>query len=274
MDTKYLPKEICGIISNYCSTFLTICENIINILPMIDKNILYNVEHITPNTLKELLKYPKFDPNLIDISPIIDKRNDHDYTNYHILSFFIDENNIEIVKLLLDDKKVNPCFGENNDDAISLAVFNNNVEIVKLLLDDKRINPCMNENYILRQSCRFGYTEIVKLIFEDGRVDLSLYTDSTIKRASLCGYKEIVKLYIDNVELDENIYDYIVMTSLKNKQYEIIVDLILKNKIELILENKIEPTFSNSHITRIISNPDIDAIKFLLDKQKINNNSV
>lgn len=40
----------------------------------------------------------------------MDKRNDHDYTNYHILSFFIDENNIEIVKLLLDDNTVNILF--------------------------------------------------------------------------------------------------------------------------------------------------------------------
>ena len=56
---------------------------------------------------------------------------------------------IEIVKLLLNDKRVNPA--ANMDQAIGSAAANGHIEIVKLtLLADKRVNPADNNNYALR----------------------------------------------------------------------------------------------------------------------------
>ncbi len=72
MDIEFkLPKEICGIMSNYYLSFIAICDNIDYILPLIDKKILYEPRYFKPKLLKILLKHKKFDYTSISISLIL-----------------------------------------------------------------------------------------------------------------------------------------------------------------------------------------------------------
>ena len=62
---------------------------------------------------------------------------------------------IEMVKLLLDDKRINPAAGNNYGNceftltlctAIQWAAENGQTEVVKHLLDDTRVDPAADDN--------------------------------------------------------------------------------------------------------------------------------
>jgi len=74
----------------------------------------------------------------------------------------IREGNVEAVKLLLADKRVDPGAAKNW--AIGWASSYGDTEIVKLLLTDDRVDPTNGDNYAIRLASRKGYLDIVKLL--------------------------------------------------------------------------------------------------------------
>lgn len=77
----------------------------------------------------------------------------------------------EVVKLLLNDPRVDPSVSYNS--AIRFASRNGHSEVVKLLLDDPRVDPSADDNEALRQASQNGHIEVVKLLLADSRVDPS-----------------------------------------------------------------------------------------------------
>jgi ankyrin repeat protein len=63
---------------------------------------------------------------------------------------------------------------KDNNFAILLASGNGNLEIVKLLLKDKRVNPAARNNLAIQCASYNGYLEVVKLLLSDKRVRDSL----------------------------------------------------------------------------------------------------
>ena len=81
---------------------------------------------------------------------------------------FLDD--VDAVKLLLSDSEVKPDV--NNSQALRDAVKSNNVEVVKMLLDDDREHrslPDANDSEALREAVKSGNLEIFKLLFNDNR---------------------------------------------------------------------------------------------------------
>ena len=76
---------------------------------------------------------------------------------------------IEVVKLLLQDPKVDPSYQYNY--AIIWASFNGHIEVVKLLLQDPRVDPSDQDNESIRLASKYGYINIIKLLLQDPRVD-------------------------------------------------------------------------------------------------------
>src|SRR5690349_2933275 len=70
--------------------------------------------------------------------------------------------NLEIIKLLLNEKRVDPS--ADNNDAIRIACMNGYLDIVKLLLDDERVDPSANNNFAIIYACKNGHFDIVKLL--------------------------------------------------------------------------------------------------------------
>jgi hypothetical protein len=73
------------------------------------------------------------------------------------------------VKLLLQDKRVNPSDRENY--AVRAASENGHVDVVKLLLQDKRVNPAAWENYAACNASEYGHCDVLELLLADPRVD-------------------------------------------------------------------------------------------------------
>ena len=98
------------------------------------------------------------------------------------------------IRLLLADPNVDPSFPIGNGYAILDASENGYFEIVKLLLNDKRINPAIGYNYAISGSSKNGHIEIVKLLLNDKRVDPSQGHSYTIRQAHANGHKNVVEL--------------------------------------------------------------------------------
>ncbi len=103
---------------------------------------------------------------------------------------YITENNLEKVKLLLQDEKLDPCY--KNNFAIRYSTQNRNLDMIKLLIKDKRIDPSANKNISIKDAYYYKHNNIVQCLWQDERVRNSLEND----------YKELYnKLIIkDNVE--------------------------------------------------------------------------
>ena len=67
-------------------------------------------------------------------------------------------NHIEIVKLLLQDPRVDPC-----------DKYNITIIVVKLLLQDSRVDPSDHNNLAIRWASQNGHIEVVKLLLQDPR---------------------------------------------------------------------------------------------------------
>jgi hypothetical protein len=87
--------------------------------------------------------------------------------NYAI-SWAAEKGHLEVVKLLLEDKRVDP--GDCDNYAIRWAAENGHLEVVKVLLKDKRVDPGASDNYAIRWAAEKGHLEVVKLLKKDPRV--------------------------------------------------------------------------------------------------------
>jgi hypothetical protein len=135
---------------------------------------------------------------------------------------------IEIVKLLLADKRVDPSAEYNY--AIIWASYNGYTEIVKLLLADDRVDPSANNNYAIRYTANKGHIEIVKLLLNDKRVDPSAEYNYAIRYAAENGHIEIVKMLLADDRVDPSAdNNYVIRFAASYGQTEI-VKLLLADK--------------------------------------------
>jgi len=119
--------------------------------------------HIKKNDLKEVtirLNHP--DVNVA--------RSDN-----HALGLAAQYGHIDILKLLLKDKRVDPS-GDNNW-AIRFASENGKYESVKLLLKDKRVDPSACSNDAISYALKRKHLVIVDLLWSDKRVKRTLKKD-------------------------------------------------------------------------------------------------
>jgi len=74
------------------------------------------------------------------------------------------------IKTLLE--KCDPA--DNNNEAIRVAASNGYTEIVKVLLQDNRVNPADENNHAIIWAALYGHTDTVKVLLQDTRVDATM----------------------------------------------------------------------------------------------------
>ena len=92
--------------------------------------------------------------------------------------------------------------GGCSDYTMMKAIQKDKTEVVKLLLQDKRVDPSAEDNYAIRWASANGYTDIVKLLLEDERVDPSAGDNYAIRWASANGREEVVKLLLKDKRVE------------------------------------------------------------------------
>ena len=104
------------------------------------------------------------------------------------------------------------------------AIENNDIEIISILLNDKQIDPTMDKNWAIRYCSKYGYIDIVKLLLKDKRVSPSDHHNDAIDLASENGHINIIKLLwscksVKNTLNKNNLilYNQLIKQDIKNK---------------------------------------------------------
>ena len=108
-------------------------------------------------------------------------------------------NELEVVKTLLTDDRINPAAIDHM--AIRLASQHGNV--VKLLLADPRVDPSINVNHLLHHASKEGQAEVVQLLLADPRVDPTAGDNQALKVARFYNRKEVIKILLADDRLDK-----------------------------------------------------------------------
>lgn len=125
----------------------------------------------------------------------------------------------------------------DNNYPIRLASEYGHIDIVKLLLADKRVDPSYFYNLALLSACEKGYIKIVKLLLSDTRVEANCNMNDPIFYAFKNNKDEIVnflwsfqcvKSTLENEHL--NIYNNLIKRDITKK-----IKLLKKKSVSIFL---------------------------------------
>lgn len=171
---------------------------------------------------------------------------------------------IEVVKLLLGDSRVNPA-DENSTAPIAIAAEHGFTEIVKFLLLDKRVDPSTDDNHAIWYAVKNGHTDVVKLLLADSRIDPNSeleHDNPPIVEASINGFPEIVKFLLLDKRVNPAAGDN---AAIKNVAKIGNLDVLL-----LLLEHLAVLTYVRENLIDFITNN--KHIKYALDSSHNNYN--
>jgi ankyrin repeat protein len=171
----------------------------------------------------------------------------------------------EVVKLLLNDKRVDPSANDNF--AIRYAAYGGHTEIVKMLLADDRVDPNNRDSFAIRYAADNGHTEIVKILLADKRVDPSADDNRAIKLAARYGYTDIVKLLLADDRVDPSSYDnFAIRYAAENGHTEIVK--------MLLTDERVDPSDVNNYAIRYAAdNGHTEIVKMLLIDKRVDPSS-
>lgn len=125
---------------------------------------------------------------------------------------FIKENDIENVKLLLKNKKIDVSAEDNW--AIELASTSGHFDIVKLLLDDKRVDPTDNRNWTIQATYKKAYYDILDSVNKKN-FDIFSFNNEYVNIIKLLWRDERVKNSLKND--DDDLYDKLIKQDIIDK---------------------------------------------------------
>ena len=116
------------------------------------------------------------------------------------IEFAAMEDYIEIVEELLKYKEI-PWNSKYiwEEIALTTALKKKHYKIVKLLLDDGRVDPSYDNNIALILASDYGKTEIVEKILQDKRVNSTIDKNFALTLAKDYGYQEIADLLVESL---------------------------------------------------------------------------
>lgn len=142
-------------------------------------------------------------------------------------------NLIDMVKQALKDG-ADPSFDSNK--SLEIATHGGNLEIVKLLLNDKRVDPKGFNNRPLDYACLKGHIDIVKELLKYKNVDPSEHNCNSIDLAYRYKQKDIVELLMK----DYRIYSKMGMMNIRWREYAQYVNDPTNESIRQYLKPKSE----------------------------------
>ncbi len=114
-----------------------------------------------------------------------------------------------INKFLTQDTTFDPSFHDNLAiryacmyGSSDIAVENGKIEVVKLLLQDKRVDPSANHNHAIRWAIEKGFSDVVEILLQDNRVNPSDFGNAAIRETSENGFFDLVKLLLKDKRVD------------------------------------------------------------------------
>ena len=126
--------------------------------------------------------------------------------NNKIFLFACDRQYIEMVKLLLKNKTVNPK--DLNNDGFRIASFHGNVQLAELLLQNNDIDINEYDSRSLRLACKNGHYNFVRFLIRNQKIDLWDYDNDAIKEAYEYGHLDIFYLLLQDNRINPFGYNF------------------------------------------------------------------
>lgn len=141
----------------------------------------------------------------MNITKILINMNDINYDIEYFIHLSACNNNIEFMKLLIKYHRDNQLgYEKYKFNPIHEAIINNGITIVKLLLEDGKVDPTFNNNYTLTWASSYNHIKIVKLLLKDSRVNPCDDNNNALKMAYIKNNKEIVRLLLKDPRVNIN----------------------------------------------------------------------
>lgn len=99
---------------------------------------------------------------------------------------------LQLVKILLQDSRVNPAARDNF--AIRLASAKGHLPVVRLLLEDPRVDPSAVDNYSIRYASKNGHFGVVRRLLRDSRVNPAAKNNAALERAMRGFHHDVAQL--------------------------------------------------------------------------------
>lgn len=107
--------------------------------------------------------------NLLAVEVLIELGCDPSQDESEALALAAQDEQVEVVKLLLEDGRSHP--GADDNDALVLMIEKDELEWAKRLVRDPCVDPSADRDRALRTACMLGKAEAVEVLLEDERVD-------------------------------------------------------------------------------------------------------
>ncbi|KAI8892331.1 hypothetical protein BC833DRAFT_625939 [Globomyces pollinis-pini] len=121
-------------------------------------------------------------------------------------------------------------FNEPIQDDFEYAIRNNKPDIVKVFLEDGKIDPSANDNYAIVDACESNYNEIARLLLDDGRADPTGDDSLVVGRAAGDGNTELVRMLLDDGRVDPSGNENYAIRDASNYGYTEIVGMLLNDE--------------------------------------------
>jgi len=187
------------------------------------------------------------------------------------------ESNIPLVKLLLEDRAVNPnlCNGR----VIDVACSNKDPDLLKILLDDGRCDPTYANNCALTFALRdlepsrynvkrvSDYIKTLRLMLQDKRVDVRNDT-SLLADACTSGIIELVHIILEHNTNPGAYASMAVRHAAKTKDNHEIISLLLQDE-------RVDPSeYRNEALENAVMYGGISNVRALLSDERVVSNSL
>ncbi|MBS0286996.1 MAG: ankyrin repeat domain-containing protein [Proteobacteria bacterium] len=190
---------------------------------------------------------------------------------------------LDVVKLLLQDKRVDPTAKENQ--AIRNAAKNGHLDVVKLLLDDKRADPSSQNNEAILEAAKNGHADVVDLLLQDNRVKVDKHKVFNV--ALQYGKSKVIKFFLQDREFARTInHKDAINYAVRNNDLEVVKILLEDDRLkldvfvlafhyknaavkELLLNDKTFNPYNNNIFCNAANNGQTDFVSFMIKDERI-----
>lgn len=162
----------------------------------------YLCKYATPDTIQAVINNERHSSSLIDEATKLECLNIlnvpflTEKTSELLFIKCVLKNVFVIVKRLLSKITI-------SHDSFVLACENGHMEVVRLLLQDERVDPSFDNNIAFTTACSYGNLDIVRLLLQHVRLDPS-DSNRALVLASAYGHVEVVRLLLQHERVDSS----------------------------------------------------------------------
>ncbi|KAJ3022521.1 UNVERIFIED_CONTAM: hypothetical protein HDU68_009057 [Siphonaria sp. JEL0065] len=247
----------CAIIDGFRDSNVPFLKTIIsslkqNLNPYLEKACLYNRSSLIPSFLAR----SAVDPKLLDEKTLVSVVSNGFES---VLECLLKDGRIQVERI----QKLTGHFSPSSYNLIEIAITSGHGNLVNILLEDGRVDPCHNKNNALLMAVQKGCADVVEVLIKDGRVQDQIQRVGSVEVLKLLIKDKRVEVGVvqkSTAELSANVIE-IVFMSLPELKCASIVKVLLE-------DGRANPSYNNNNALLVAVKKGYTTVVELLIKDK------